>query len=79
MVPRQGRPALVSPSQRVCRRRFSTCGNHPQPSSSRCGPAEGELALDSTEIKLRAGVLTNIDGIEALAAWRRYNGSAVIE
>lgn len=29
------------------------------------------LALDAYEVELRAGVLTNIDGIEALTAWRR--------
>ena len=44
-------------------------------------PLEGDdvLALDTYEVPLSAHVLTNIEGIHALTAWRRYNAGAVIE
>ena len=41
--------------------------------------ADGTLALDTYETPLTAHVLTNIEGIHALTAWRRYNQGAVIE
>ena len=41
--------------------------------------AEGTLALDTYETPLSAHVLTNIEGIQALTAWRRYNQGAVVE
>lgn len=41
--------------------------------------AEGTLALDTYETPLTAHVLTNIEGIHALTAWRRYNQGAVVE
>lgn len=37
------------------------------------------LDLGTYEVPLRAHVLTNIEGIHALTAWRRYNQGAVIE
>ena len=37
------------------------------------------LALDTYEVPLSAHVLTNIEGIHALTAWRRYNAGAVVE
>lgn len=40
---------------------------------------EGALALDTYEVTSMAHVLTNIDGIHALTAWRRYNAGAVVE
>jgi hypothetical protein len=40
---------------------------------------EGLLELDTYETPLSAHVLTNIEGIHALTAWRRYNQGAVIE
>jgi hypothetical protein len=44
-------------------------------------PLEGEdtLDLDTYEVPLSAHVLTNLEGIHALTAWRRYNRGAVIE
>ncbi len=44
-------------------------------------PLQGEdlLDLDTYEVPLTAHVLTNIQGIHALTAWRRYNQGAVIE
>jgi len=44
-------------------------------------PLEGEdlLALDTWEVPLSAHVLTNIEGIHAITAWRRYNQGALIE
>jgi hypothetical protein len=44
-------------------------------------PLQGEdtLDLDTYETALTAHVLTNIEGIHALTAWRRYNQGAVIE
>jgi len=44
-------------------------------------PLQGEdlLKLDTYEVPLTAHVLTNIPGIHALTAWRRYNQGAVIE
>jgi hypothetical protein len=42
-------------------------------------PADGTLALDTYETPLTAHVLTNIEGIHALTAWRRYNRGAVVE
>lgn len=41
--------------------------------------AEGTLDLDTYEVPLTAHVLTNIEGIHALTAWRRYNQGALIE
>lgn len=40
---------------------------------------EGTLDLDTYEVGLQADVLTNIPGIHALTAWRRYNAGAVVE
>ncbi len=40
---------------------------------------EATLELDTYEVPLSAHVLTNIEGIHALTAWRRYNQGAVIE
>ena len=40
---------------------------------------EGMLELDTCEVGHQADVLTNIQGIHALTAWRRYNGGAVVE
>lgn len=40
---------------------------------------EGLLELDTYETPLAAHVLTNIEGIHALTAWRLYNKGAVIE
>ena len=40
---------------------------------------EGILGLDTYEVPLSAHVLTNIEGIHALTAWRLYNRGAVIE
>lgn len=42
-------------------------------------PKEGTLGLDAYAVTLRAHVLTNVEGIHALTAWRRYNEGAVIE
>ena len=45
-------------------------------------PLEGDdntLALDTYEVPLSAHLLTNIEGIHALTAWRRYNRGAVVE
>ncbi len=41
--------------------------------------SDGALALDTYEVLRQADVLTNIDGIHALTAWRRYNQGAVVE
>lgn len=41
--------------------------------------AEGTLALDTYEVTEIAHVLTNVPGIHALTAWRRYNAGAVVE
>jgi len=41
--------------------------------------APDTLALDTYETGLTAHVLTNVEGIHALTAWRRYNQGAVIE
>lgn len=41
--------------------------------------AEGSLALDTHEVTDTAHVLTNIPGIQALTAWRRYNAGCVVE
>jgi len=40
---------------------------------------DGTLALDTYEVTDTAHVLTNIPGIHALTAWRRYNAGCVIE
>ena len=40
---------------------------------------EGMLQLDTYEVHHQADVLTNIPGIHALTAWRRYNNGAVVE
>jgi hypothetical protein len=37
------------------------------------------LGLESFEVKDRAHVLTNVEGIHAVSAWRRYNAGAVVE
>ena len=39
----------------------------------------GMLELDTYDVQLQADVLTNIEGIQALTAWRRYNDGAVVE
>lgn len=41
--------------------------------------AEDTLALDTYEVTDTAHVLTNLPGIHALTAWRRYNAACVIE
>lgn len=41
--------------------------------------AEGALELGTYEVTLSAHVLTNLEGIHALTAWRRYNQGARIE
>lgn len=41
--------------------------------------AEGTLDLDTYEVTETAHVLTNIPGIHALTAWRRYNAGCVVE
>ena len=43
------------------------------------GTAEGELALGTYEVLKRATMLTNIEGIDAYAAWALYNQGAVVE
>jgi hypothetical protein len=40
---------------------------------------EGELALASYEVEKTAHVLTNVEGIHALSAWRLYNQGALVE
>lgn len=40
---------------------------------------EGALALDSYEVQKTAHVLTNVEGIHALTAWRLYNQGARVE
>ena len=40
---------------------------------------EGMLELDTYDVVRQADVLTNIPGIHALTAWRRYNDGAVVE
>ena len=42
-------------------------------------PTEGTLGLETYELTLRAHVLTNVEGVHALTAWRRYNQGAVVE
>lgn len=37
------------------------------------------LGIESFEVRDRANVLTNVQGIQALSAWRRYNAGAVVE
>ncbi|MGH3927349.1 MAG: transposase, partial [Pseudonocardiaceae bacterium] len=37
------------------------------------------LGLDTYEVTQRAHVLTNVQGIHALTAWRRYNQGALVE
>jgi len=43
------------------------------------GGAEGELELGSYEVGKTAHVLTNVEGITALTAWRLYNQGALVE
>lgn len=43
------------------------------------GGAEGELELGSYELGKTAHVLTNVEGITALTAWRLYNRGALVE
>ena len=43
------------------------------------GGAEGELELQSYEVEKTAHVLTNVEGISALSAWRLYNQGALVE
>lgn len=43
------------------------------------GSAEGELKLESYEVEKTAHVLTNVEGITALTAWRLYNQGALVE
>ena len=40
---------------------------------------EGMLGIDAYEVLRQADVLTNIEGIHALTAWRLYNKGAVVE
>lgn len=40
---------------------------------------EATLALDTYEVTEISHVLTNVPGIHALTAWRRYNAGAVVE
>lgn len=40
---------------------------------------EDELALGGYEVEKTAHVLTNVGGISALSAWRRYNQGALVE
>jgi len=40
---------------------------------------EGTLELDTYEVTDTAHILTNVPGIHALTAWRRYNAGAVVE
>jgi hypothetical protein len=41
--------------------------------------AEGELALESYAVEKTAHVLSNLEGIPALTAWRLYNQGALVE
>ena len=41
--------------------------------------SDGALVPDTYEVLSQADVLTNIGGIHALTAWRRYNAGAVVE
>lgn len=41
--------------------------------------AAGTLALDTYEVTDTAHILTNVPGVQALTAWRRYNAGAVVE
>jgi hypothetical protein len=43
------------------------------------GGAAGELELKSYEVLKTAHVLTNVEGIHALSAWRLYNQGALVE
>ncbi|WP_419166599.1 transposase [Candidatus Palauibacter sp.] len=45
----------------------------------RIGPEEGELDLAAWETTTSADVLTNIEGIGPVEAWRAYNAGAVVE
>ena len=54
-------------------RLLSLQGRRPLPAE------EGMLALDTYEVTEIAHVLTNVEGIHALTAWRRYNAGAVVE
>lgn len=47
--------------------------------TTRPAESDGALALDDYEVLSQADVLTNIGGIHALTAWRRYNAGAVVE
>jgi hypothetical protein len=40
---------------------------------------EGELELGAVELQKRAYVLTNLQGLHAISAWRLYNRGAVVE
>lgn len=40
---------------------------------------QDELALESYEVEKTAHVLTNVEGIHALSAWRLYNQGALVE
>ncbi|MGH7503092.1 MAG: transposase [Longimicrobiales bacterium] len=40
---------------------------------------QGTLRLDTYEVTQRAHVLTNVEGIHAITAWRLYNQGAVVE
>jgi hypothetical protein len=43
------------------------------------GSTAGELALGSYDVEKTAHVLTNLNGIHALSAWRLYNQGALVE
>lgn len=49
------------------------------PAAAACDAAQAALALETEERETVAHVLTNIAGIHALTAWRRYNEGAVVE
>jgi hypothetical protein len=40
---------------------------------------DGELAISSYEVEKTAHVLTNLEGVHALSAWRLYNQGALVE
>src|SRR5690606_31160512 len=37
------------------------------------------LGIESFEVTDRAHILTNVEGLHAVSAWRRYNAGAVVE
>ena len=75
MAPQRGRLALLSPPRRVCGRCFGRVATIPglvfPVRPGRRVDAGRELALDSDEVELRAGMQPNINGIPSPR--RRYN------